>query len=53
MGVQIGQKTAACFVVRVGHVIAALRTFSRDLTYSGHCLNPCLPAGIVKMSALL
>jgi hypothetical protein len=34
--VQVRQETTTGSVFGVGHVIAALRTFTRDLTYSGH-----------------
>jgi hypothetical protein len=38
--VQVGQEATAGSVFGVGHVVAALRTLTRDLTYSGHCSKP-------------
>ena len=40
VGVQVGQETPARPVLGMGHVVAALRTLSRDLAYSGHCSKP-------------
>jgi hypothetical protein len=37
---QVWQEATAGSVLGVGHVIAALRTLSRDLAYSGHCSKP-------------